>query len=178
MVASGEKTGNVETWYADKITKTPYGLQFNITSASPLAIAWTTAVPGGPNSNNVGDGGNVVDPGGDDPGDDPNGDDPNGDDPNGDTPADGNNPGGDNGIVTTNPKAGADGAQATGTSAGSGSVADAVKSALSSIMPKTGDTNKIIAWVVVLAASIAVIVGLRIRSKKGNTKGKGITKKH
>lgn len=173
MVASGEKTGNVETWYADKITKTPYGLQFNITSASPLAIAWTTAVPGGPNSNNVGDGDNVVDPGGDDPGDDPNGD-----DSNGDTPADGDNPGGDNGIVTTNPKAGADGAQATGTSAGSGSVADAVKSALSSIMPKTGDTNKIIAWVVVLAASIAVIVGLRIRSKKGNTKGKAKTKKH
>lgn len=178
MVASGEKTGNVETWYADKITKTPYGLQFNITSASPLAIAWTTAVPGGPNSNNVGDGDNVVDPGGDDPGDDPNGDAPNGDDPNGDTPADGDNPGDDNGIVTTNPKAGADGAQATGTSAGSGSVADAVKSALSSIMPKTGDTNKIIAWVVVLAASIAVIVGLRIRSKKGNTKGKAKTKKH
>ena len=178
MVASGEKTGNVETWYADKVTKTPYGLQFNITSASPLAIAWTAAVPGGPNSNNVSDGDNVVDPDGENPGgDDPNGDNPDGENPDGENP-DGENPAGDdqnNGIVTSNPKTDADGAAAAGNGAGTGSVTDAVKSALSSLLPKTGDTNKIIAWVVVLAASIAVIVGLRIKSKKASGKPK---KKH
>lgn len=178
MVASGEKTGNVETWYADKVTKTPYGLQFNITSASPLAIAWTAAVPGGPNSNNVSDGSNVVDPDGENPGgDDPNGDNPDGENPDGENP-DGENPAGDdqnNGIVTSNPKTDADGAAAAGNGAGTSSVTDAVKSALSSLLPKTGDTNKIIAWVVVLAASIAVIVGLRIKSKKASGKPK---KKH
>ncbi|MCI9615657.1 MAG: hypothetical protein HFG93_10945 [Dorea sp.] len=178
MVASGEKTGNVETWYADKVTKTPYGLQFNITSASPLAIAWTAAVPGGPNSNNVSDGDNVVNPDGENPGgDDPNGDNPDGENPDGENP-DGENPAGDdqnNGIVTSNPKTDADGAAAAGNGAGTGSVTDAVKSALSSLLPKTGDTNKIIAWVVVLAASIAVIVGLRIKSKKASGKPK---KKH
>lgn len=175
MVASGEKTGNVETWYADKVTKTPYGLQFNITSASPLAIAWTAAVPGGPNSNNVSDGDNVVNPDGENPGgDDPNGDNPDGENPDGENP-DGENPAGDdqnNGIVTSNPKTDADGAAAAGNGAGTGSVTDAVKSALSSLLPKTGDTNKIIAWVVVLAASIAVIVGLRIKSKKASGKPK------
>ncbi|MEZ3486059.1 MAG: chitobiase/beta-hexosaminidase C-terminal domain-containing protein [Lachnospiraceae bacterium] len=161
MVSEGENVGeDIDTWYGEQITKTPYGLQISITSASPFAIAWTTSQNEEVN-NKLGDG---IPAAPEDPGTEPQ--DPSTDNPDDSQP-----------MVTPNPSTdspGGDGAPSGGGSTGAGAVADAIKSALSSVLPKTGDTNKIIAWVVVLAASIAVIVGLRIRSKKG----KGKTKEH
>lgn len=165
MVSEGENVGeDIDTWYGEQITKTPYGLQISITSASPFAIAWTTSQNEEVN-NKLGDG---IPAAPEDPGTQPG--DPSTDNPDDSQP-----------MVTPNPSPdspGGDGAPSGGGSTGAGAVADAIKSALSSVLPKTGDTNKIIAWIVVLVASVAVIVGLRIKSKKSNTKGKGKTKKH
>ncbi len=174
MFGSGENTGKIETWQNITVTKTPSGLQFTVTSASPLAIAWTTAVPNGPNSNNVSGGDNVVDPDG------PNGDN-NGDnqgDNNGDNQGDNNGDNQGDVTVTTNPRDGGtgDGSTAGGNSSttgtGNGTVSDAVRSAVSSVLPKTGDTSKLLVWVVLAVACVAVIVGVQLKAKKGNKKKK------
>lgn len=174
MFGSGENTGKIETWQNITVTKTPSGLQFTVTSASPLAIAWTTAVPNGPNSNNVSGGDNVVDPDG------PNGDN-NGDnqgDNNGDNQGDNNGDNQGDVTVTANPRDGGtgDGTTAGGNSSttgtGNGTVSDAVRSAVSSVLPKTGDTSKLLVWVVLAVACVAVIVGVQLKAKKGNKKKK------
>ena len=153
MVSEGEKVGEIEVFSAESITKTPKGLQFTITSASPVAIGWTRE--GGDLANKKGEGlptGEDSDPGTQEP--NPDG------------------PGDSQTLVTTNPTpgSGGEGAATSGGSTGAGSVADAVKSALSSILPKTGDTNKIIAWIVVAAASVGVIIAVRVKSRKGKGK--------
>ena len=52
------------------------------------------------------------------------------------------------------------------------SIADALKSAIASLAPKTGDTSKIIMWAVIaVAACIAVIAAVRSKMKTGR-KGK------
>ncbi len=173
MFGSGENTGKIETWQNITVTKTPSGLQFTVTSASPLAIAWTTAVPNGPNSNNVSGGDNVVDP--DDPNGDGQGD--NQGDGQGDNQGDGQGDNQGDVTVTANPRDGGtgdgtttDNSNGTGTGTGTGAAADAVKSAAASLLPKTGDTSKLIVWVVLAVACVAVIVGIQIKSKKGNRK--------
>uniref|UniRef100_UPI0025A0B9FA chitobiase/beta-hexosaminidase C-terminal domain-containing protein n=1 Tax=Sporofaciens musculi TaxID=2681861 RepID=UPI0025A0B9FA len=171
MFGSGENTGKIETWQNITVTKTPSGLQFTVTSASPLAIAWTTAVPNGPNSNNVSGGDNVVDP--DDPNGDGQGD--NQGDGQGDNQGDGQGDNQGDVTVTANPRDGGTGDGTTtdnsnGTGTGTGAAADAVKSAAASLLPKTGDTSKLIVWVVLAVACVAIIVGIQIKSKKGNRK--------
>ena len=173
MFGSGENTGKIETWQNITVTKTPSGLQFTVTSASPLAIAWTTAVPNGPNSNNVSGGDNVVDP--DDPNGDGQGD--NQGDGQGDNQGDGQGDNQGDVTVTANPRDGGtgdgtttDNSNGTGTGTGTGAAADAVKSAAASLLPKTGDTSKLIVWVVLAVACVAIIVGIQIKSKKGNRK--------
>lgn len=174
MFGSGENTGKIETWQNVTVTKTPSGLQFTVTSASPLAIAWTTAVPNGPNSNNVSGGDNVVNP--EEPNGDNNGDNNGGN--NGDNQ--GNNNGDNQGdvTVTANPRDGGTGdgttagGNSTTTGTGNGTVTDAVRSAVSSVLPKTGDTSKLLVWVVLAVACVAVIVGVQLKAKKGNKKKK------
>lgn len=123
------------------ITETADGqLEFHVTSASPLAIAWKTA------SN---------DPNGENPnGENPNGENPNGENPNGENP-NGENPNGEGGGGTTTGSA-SQNANGTG---------NPVTDAVSSIMPKTGDPASFIPWVVLAVASIGVLIGIRKRGK-------------
>ncbi len=180
MYAYGDDTGKIETRVAKEITKTPQGLQFTLTSASPIAIAWTAAEEDGPFSNNVSDG--TTDP--DDPNnqdptnpDDPNAQDPtNPDDPNAQDPTD---PSGtsDDGVTPrdgsgTNGTSGDGSAAGNNSSNGTASTADAIRSAAATLLPKTGDTSKMVVWIVLAVACIAVIAGVQIKSKKGNGKKK------
>ncbi len=55
---------------------------------------------------------------------------------------------------------------------GTASVADAVRSAAATLLPKTGDTSKMVVWIVLAVACIAVIAGVQIKSKKGKGKKK------
>ena len=180
MFASGEDIGLVELREKKEITKTPEGLQFTLTSASPIAIAWMEAVPDGPFSNNVNDGttdpddpnidnpANPDDPNNDNPAspDDPNTDNPTGTDDNGVTPRDGSNTNGTTGDGS------ATGGNGTNGTSGTSSAADAIRSAAATLLPKTGDTSKMVVWIVLAVACIAVIVGVQIKSKKGNGKKK------
>ncbi len=158
MISEGEKVGDIEVFKGKEVKKTPKGLQFTITSASPIILGWTKE--GGEFENKVGEGFPVED--GSDIDDPPSGE-----------------PEGSQTLVTTNPVSGSqgEGAAASGGSTGAGSVSDAVKSALSTILPKTGDTNKIIAWIVVAVVSVGVIIGVRMKSRKDKAKGKGKDKK-
>ena len=109
-------------------------------------------------------------------------DDPNGDgqgdnqgDGQGDNQGDGQGDNQGDVTVTANPRDGGTGDGTTtdnsnGTGTGTGAAADAVKSAAASLLPKTGDTSKLIVWVVLAVACVAVIVGIQIKSKKGNRK--------
>jgi len=188
MFEEGESVGKIEDRIGKDITKTPKGLQFTLTSASPIAIAWTDAEEDGPYSNNVGDGtndpnnpnasGDPANP--NDPnasGDPANPNDPNGQDPN----ASGNssNPNGTgNSASPQNASgdpagtAGTSGTNGTNGSGGTSSVADAVRSAAATLLPKTGDTSKIALWIVLIVACVAVIAGIQIKSKKGTKKKK------
>ncbi len=173
MFEEGESIGKIEDRVGKDITKTPNGLQFTLSSASPIAIAWTAAEEDGPFSNNVGDGTNdpnePTNP--DDPNEPTNPDDPNTQDPtdpsgtddNGATPRDGSD---------TNGTSGDGSATGSNGSNGTASVADAVRSAAATLLPKTGDTSKMVVWIVLAVACIAVIAGVQIKSKKGKGKKK------
>ena len=154
MVSEGDNVGReIERWHGERITKTPECLVIEgIKSASPLAIAWTTSQ----SEENKNKYEKESQPGGTI-----------------------QNPDGSQTYVSSNPVSGSqgEGAAASGGSTGTGSVSDAVKSALSTILPKTGDTNKIIAWIVVAVVSVGVIIGVRMKSRKDKAKGKGKDKK-
>lgn len=154
MVSEGDNVGReIERWHGERITKTPECLVIEgIKSASPLAIAWTTSQ----SEENKNKYEKESQPGGTI-----------------------QNPDGSQTYVSSNPVSGSqgEGAAASGGSTGTGSVSDAVKSALSTILPKTGDTNKIIAWIVVAVISVGVIIGVRMKSRKDKAKGKGKDKK-
>lgn len=170
MFASGEEIGKVETREKKDITKTPDGLSFTLTSASPIAIAWTDAVPDGEFSNNV----STSNEEGEKPNDSDRPDDDNSGNLN-NIDSDSNND--NNNAANSTGKEGDSGSGIVGGSTGAGSVSDAVKSALSTILPKTGDTNKIIAWIVVAVISVGVIIGVRMKSRKDKAKGNGKDKK-
>lgn len=186
MFEEGESVGKIEDRVGADITKTPKGLQFTLTSASPIAIAWTDAEEDGPYSNNKGDG--STDP--NDPnnpnasGDPSNPSDPNNPNASGD-PTNPNNPNASGDPANPNdPSAGTNPNSATGNSSGdaagtgtngtggTASVADAVRSAAASLLPKTGDTSKIMIWIVLAVACVTVIVGVQVKSKKGHSKKK------
>ncbi len=151
MVSEGDNVGReIERWHGARVTKTPECLVIDgIKSASPFAIAWTTSQS--EENKNTYDG--EAQPGGTV-----------------------QNPDGSQTFVTPNPTPDSDnggaGAPSGGGSTASGSVTDAVKSALSSILPKTGDTNKIIAWIAVAVVSVGVIIAVRMKSRKSNGKSK------
>ncbi len=153
------------------------GVTFVVNGTSPVGIAWSTAPeeptdPEDPNNPN-----NPEDPNNPD-NNDPNN--PDNNDPNNPNGTDPNNPDGNNGDANAadpnannaaDPNAAnADGTDANGEDAKSAaqSAVDALKSAAASLLPKTGDTSKIIMWVVAaVAACIAVIAVLRSKAKKG-----------
>lgn len=153
------------------------GVTFVVNGTSPVGIAWSTAPeeptdPEDPNNPN-----NPEDPNNPD-NNDPNN--PDNNDPNNPDGTDPNNPDGNNGDANAadpnannaaDPNAAnADGTDANGEDAKSAaqSAVDALKSAAASLLPKTGDTSKIIMWVVAaVAACIAVIAVLRSKAKKG-----------
>lgn len=153
------------------------GVTFVVNGTSPVGIAWSTAPeeptdPEDPNNPN-----NPEDPNNPD-NNDPNN--PDNNDPNNPNGTDPNNPDGNNGDANAaDPNANnaadpnatnADGTDANGEDAKSAaqSAVDALKSAAASLLPKTGDTSKIIMWVVAaVAACIAVIAVLRSKAKKG-----------
>ncbi len=184
MFATGRDKGEIETIEKGQITKTPNGLQFTLKSASPIAIAWTDAVEGGEHSNNIGEGvnpdnptppdnsGDANNPNNPDNPDDPNNQDPaNPDDPNNQDPANPDDPNNQNPAVrTANSSGDVVGANGTTGNGSTGSVADAIRSAAATLLPKTGDTSKIVLWIVLAGACIAVIVGVQIKSKKGKKK--------
>lgn len=153
------------------------GVTFVVNGTSPVGIAWSTAPeeptdPEDPNNPN-----NPEDPNNPD-NNDPNN--PDGNDPNNPNGTDPNNPDGNNGDANAadpnaNNAADPNAANANGTDANgedaksaAQSAVDALKSAAASLLPKTGDTSKIIMWVVAaVAACIAVIAVLRSKAKKG-----------
>ena len=83
----------------------------------------------------------------------------------------GNGNGSDGRITTAN---NADGTGATGNAngTGTGTATDALRSAASSLLPKTGDTSKLLIWVVLAVACVAIIAGVQMKSRKGNRKKK------
>ena len=188
----GHTTGEVETWENEQsqpLQKTGTGLTFNISGTSPIAIAWKAATnpddPGTDDPNNPGND-DPNNPGTDDP-NNPGTDDPNNpgtDDPNNPGGTDPTNPDGNNGDGSNaNPNA-ANGTDANaanangtgtnddGTKSAAQSAVDALKSAAASLLPKTGDTSKIIMWAVIaVAAVIAVVAVIRSKAKKAK-KGK------
>jgi len=173
MSATGENAGDVEVWYGEQITKTRYGLQFNITGASPIAIASKPVDAENDETHNKTEGeenGNGTNTSGDASGDVNGGDGNGGGSGNGGTPSV-EAPSDDTRVTEqVSPSTTAGGSNAAGT--GTGSVADAVRSAAASLLPKTGDTSKIFVWVALAAACAAVIIGIQIKSKKENKKKK------
>lgn len=159
MCASEENAGDVEVWYGEQITKTKYGLQFMVTSASPFAVATKQADPDNEKSRNLKD-----------PEDGESGDGENGETP----PTPSVEAPSENTRITEQITSSTNGSGngATESGVGSGSASGAVQSALSSFLPKTGDTSKIVIWIVLAVACIAVIAGVQIKSKKGNGKKK------
>lgn len=176
MFATGRDKGEIETIEKDQITKTPNGLQFTLKSASPIAVAWTDAVEGGEHSNNIGEGANPDNPANpDNSGDANNPDNPgsqNPDDPNNQDPDDPNNADAPDAPAGGTADTSGDIYGANGTSGigGTGSVADAIRSAAATLLPKTGDNSKIALWIVLAGACVAVIAGMQVKSKKGKKK--------
>ena len=159
MYGSGKDIGNIEDpIMGEKITKTPDCLEFTLKSASPIAIGWTKAVEGSPYANAKEGGEPSNDPSEKEPEKEPKKDDDTNSTP---TPT----------SVNTNNDGNGSNTNGTG---GTASVADAVRSAAATLLPKTGDTSKMVIWIVLAVACIAVIAGVQIKSKKG----KGKKKKH
>ena len=159
MYGSGKDIGNIEDpIMGEKITKTPDCLEFTLKSASPIAIGWTKAVEGSPYANAKEGGEPSNDPSEKEPEKEPKKDDDTNSTP---TPT----------SVNTNNDGNGSNTNGTG---GTASVADAVRSAAATLLPKTGDTSKMAIWIVLAVVCIAVIAGVQIKSKKG----KGKKKKH
>ena len=161
MFEEGEAVGKIEERIGKDITKTPKGLQFTLSSASPIAVAWTAAEEDGPYSNNIGDGENGGDPGTDskpepDPSPDPE-------------PAPGSDPNPDPGAGPgNNSRDGSDTDSGSGSGSTNGggntsSAADAVRSAAASLLPKTGDNSGIVIWIILAAACTAVIAVVKLK---------------
>lgn len=148
-------------------------IEFEVSGASPLAIGWKVATNTNPDDPNNPD--NPDDPNNPDNPDDPNNpdnpddpnnpddptnpDDPNNPDPNANGDGTGNQNGdGTNGNGTT-----------TSTNAAEQGASDDSKSALSNLMPKTGDPISFIPWIAAAVVSIGVIVGI-VKKKKGKKK--------
>lgn len=154
-----------------RVTETEDGeLQFDITSASPLAIAWKTAgsgdEPDPENPNNQG--GDNQDPSNQDPNQNPG---------DGSTTGDGTTGNGTSGDGTTGTGRNADGSTTStqnGTTQNSGTTGNAVTDAVSSILPKTGDPVSFIPWIAAAVISIGVVVVLM---KRGKSKKKAAVRK-
>lgn len=152
------------------VEKTDKGLSFYVNGTSPLAVAWKTADSNNPdNPNNPDDPNNPDNP--DDPNNPDNPDDPN----NPDNPDDPNNPDNQdpnaNGDGTGNQNG--DGTNGNGTTSSTNAAeqgaSDDSKSALSNLMPKTGDPISFIPWIAAAVVSIGVIVGI-VKKKNGKKK--------
>lgn len=175
--------GEIETCMSSEGSEvfqgTGKGVTFVVNGTSPVGIAWSTAPenPDDPNNPDGNDPNNPEDPNNPD-NNDPNN--PDNNDPNNPNGTDPNNPDGNNGDANAadpnaNNAADPNAANANGTDANgedaksaAQSAVDALKSAAASLLPKTGDTSKIIMWVVAaVAACIAVIAVLRSKAKKG-----------
>jgi hypothetical protein len=152
------------------VEKTDKGLSFYVNGTSPLAVAWKTA-----DSNNPDNPDDPDDPNNPDNPDDPNNPD-NPDDPNNpDNPDDPNNPDNPdpnaNGDGTGNQNG--DGTNGNGTTSSTNAAeqgaSDDSKSALSNLMPKTGDPISFIPWIAAAVVSIGVIVGI-VKKKNGKKK--------
>lgn len=161
------------------------GVTFTMNGASPVGIAWSEA-PEDPGTTDPEDPG-TTDPGTTDPGTtDPGTTDPGTTDPGATDPtqqAQVQDPLSDAGNQTqngNNNQTGNTDGNSNGTDSqnqDSKSIADALKSAVSSLAPKTGDTSKLIMWAVIAAAAcIAVIVAIRSKMKSGK-KGKTTAQK-
>ena len=154
--------GDIET---PSVSKSANGLTFQVKGTSPLAIAWKEATTTPGDDDNTG--GDQI-PGGDGtltPGD---GQTPDG----GQTPDDGQTPGDE-----PSPQKDDDNPDSKDQGQDSGdededSLINKLKEAISSLAPKTGDTNKIIMWIVIAVACIAVIVGVKLKGKKGKGSSK------
>ncbi len=148
----GVTTGGLSTLPANTqamqaIQKTPNGITFTVKSTSPLAIAWKdTSGSGG--SNGSGDDNNT---GGDNP-DDNNRGDGNPSDPDAQDPR--------NAQANGTPSSVAADAQ------NSENDANAVKDAVSSLLPKTGDPVSFIPWILIAAACIGIIVYIKKKNKR------------
>ena len=164
MFGSGKEIGNVELLKGEDIVKTPDGLKFTLKSASPIAIGWTKAVEGSPYANAKE---------GEDSSNDPSEEEP----PLEEGPPSEEEPPSEEGPNSTptptslNTNNDGNGSNTNGTG-GTASVADAVRSAAATLLPKTGDTSKMVVWIVLAVACIAVIAGVQIKSKKGKGKKK------
>lgn len=163
-----------------KVTKTEDGrLQFEITSASPLAIAWKTATPDNPDDPNNPD--NPDDP--NNPDNPTNPDDPNNtqdptQDPN-QTTTDPNNQSQGN-DQTSNGRS-ADQASGngttTGTNAGTQGASNDAAGTLSNLMPKTGDPLSFVPWIAAAVISVGAIVFFATRKNGKKAKKKQTVKK-
>lgn len=194
---------NIGSHFAGDIETSPGtpgggGISFDVNGTSPIAIAWSAATnnedPGNEDPGND-------DPGNDDPGnEDPGTEDPGNDDP-GTDPGDTNNPGNDNpnnnnnnnnngntdnngGTGSTdnnsNGNGNADnngngGTDANGNGTAGNSAVDALKSAAASLLPKTGDTSKIIMWAIVAVVACTAVVAV-ILNKAKNKKAAAASK--
>lgn len=165
----GTKAGETEQ---PKVSETEDGLQFTLTSTSPIAIAWKKVKdaitnPDGTKPNDTKPNDGTQD------GTNPDGTNPDGTNPNG-TTQDGTNPDGTNPDGTNADGTNPDGTNSNGTNAdgtngnatnSDGTNADKTATGLKSLFsPKTGDSTWIIAWAVVLlaaAGAIAVILKKR-----------------
>lgn len=165
-----------------RVTKTEDGrLQFEITSASPLAIAWKTATPDNPDDPNNPD--NPDDP--NNPDNPTNPDDPNNtqdptQDPN-QTTTDPNNQSQGN-DQTSNNRSGdqaSGNGTTTGTNAGTQGASNDAAGTLSNLMPKTGDPLSFVPWIAAAVISIGAIAffATRKNGKKVKAKKKQAVKK-
>lgn len=150
------------------------GLSITVHGASPIVIAWNAK--GNPDDPNNPD--NPDDPNNPDNPDDPNNPD-NPDDPN--NPDDPTNPDDPNNPDNPDPNANGDGTgnqngdgtngngTTSSTNAAEQGASDDSKSALSNLMPKTGDPISFIPWIAAAVVSIGVIVGI-VKKKNGKKK--------
>lgn len=151
-------------------------LSFTVNGTSPLAIGWKVATNTNPDDPNNPD--NPDDPNNPDNPDDPNNPD-NPDDPN--NPDDPTNPDDPNNPDNPDPNANGDGTgnqngdgtngngTTSSTNAAEQGASDDSKSALSNLMPKTGDPISFIPWIAAAVVSIGVIVGI-VKKKNGKKK--------
>lgn len=133
------------------VTKTEDGqLQFTVTSASPLAIAWKK----------------VQEPTPEDP-TNPEDPDNNGDPNNTGDPTDQGDQGGDGTDGSGGSGTDQSGSGTSGTTSGTSQNGSSTGSATSSIMPRTGDPASFIPWIIAAVVCIGVLVGVK---KHGQSK--------